>query len=154
MPEVPAAAAREAAVSRPLPAARTTTPARPCGRTRPRLGSAVAAIAVPKAAHRAAADPDRHDLPLATLLGQAERPGEGHNLGTLDPALTRALAATATLSPHTTLCITVTDPDGIAIGHGCAKTSRSGRPARPPDGPSPPLIALRPGSTSPSPPPA
>jgi Domain of unknown function (DUF222) len=81
-------------------------------------------------------------LPLATLLGHAQRPGEGHNLGTLDPALARALAATAALSPRTTVCVTVTDPDGIAIGHGCAKTSRSGRPARPPDGPSPPLIAL------------
>jgi Domain of unknown function (DUF222) len=81
-------------------------------------------------------------LPLATLLGQAERPGEGHGLGTLDPALCRALAATATLSPHTTLCLTVTDPDGIAIGHGCAKTGRPGRLARPPDGPAPPLVAL------------
>ena len=81
-------------------------------------------------------------LPLATLLGQAERPGEGHGLGTLDPALCRALAATATLSPHTTLCITVTDPEGIAIGHGCAKTGRLGSLARPPDGPAPPLVAL------------
>jgi hypothetical protein len=81
-------------------------------------------------------------LPLATLLGQAERPGEGHGLGTLDPALCRALAATATLSPHTTLCLTVTDSDGIAIGHGCAKTGRLGRLARPPDGPAPPLVAL------------
>ena len=81
-------------------------------------------------------------LPLATLLGQAERPGEGHGLGTLDPALCRALAATATLSPHTTLCLTVTDSDGIAIGHGCAKTGRPGRLARPPDGPAPPLVAL------------
>ncbi len=78
-------------------------------------------------------------LPLATLLGQAERPGEGHNLGTLDPALCRALAATAVLSPHTSVCVTVTDPDGIAIGHGCATTSRL---ARPPDGPAPPLVAL------------
>jgi hypothetical protein len=81
-------------------------------------------------------------LPLATLLGQAERPGEGHGLGTLDPALCRALAATATLSPHTTLCVTVTDLHGIAIGHGCAKTGRPGRLARPPDGPAPPLVAL------------
>jgi hypothetical protein len=81
-------------------------------------------------------------LPLATLLGQGERPGEGHGLGTLDPALCRALAATATLSPHTTLCVTVTDHDGIAIGHGCAKTGRLGHLARPPDGPAPPLVAL------------
>ena len=76
-------------------------------------------------------------LPLATLLGHAERPGEGHALGTLDPALTRALAATATLSPHTTVCVTVTDADGIAIGHGCAKVGPPGRLARPPGGTAP-----------------
>jgi hypothetical protein len=75
-------------------------------------------------------------VPLATLLGQAERPGEGHGLGTLDPALCRALATTAALSPHTTVCVTVTDPGGIAIGHGCAASGRPARPpARPPDGP-------------------
>ena len=78
-------------------------------------------------------------FPLATLLGLAERPGEGHALGTLDPALCRALAATAARSPHTTICITVTNADGIAIGHGCVKSSRL---AGPPGGPPPPLAAL------------
>jgi Domain of unknown function (DUF222) len=78
-------------------------------------------------------------LPLATLLGQAERPGEGHGLGTLDPELCRTLAATAARSPHTTICLTVTDRDGIAIGHGCLKPDRH---ARPPDGLAPPLVAL------------
>ena len=78
-------------------------------------------------------------LPLATLLGRAERPGEGHGLGSLDPALTRTLAATAPRSPHTTLCLTVTDPQGIAIGHGCATPARH---AQPPDGPAPPLVEL------------
>jgi hypothetical protein len=78
-------------------------------------------------------------FPLATLLGLAERPGEGHGLGTLDPALCRALAATAARSPHTTICVTVTNPDGIAIGHGCAQP---GRLARPPAGPAPPLAEL------------
>jgi hypothetical protein len=60
-------------------------------------------------------------LPLATLLGLAERPGEGHGLGPLDPDLCRELAAAAIGSPWTRLCVTVTDADGIAIGHGCAK---------------------------------
>jgi hypothetical protein len=78
-------------------------------------------------------------VPLATLLGLAERPGEGHSLGILDPGLCRALAATAALSGHTTVCVTVTDPDGIAIGHGCVK---SGRLAGLPGGPAPPLVAL------------
>jgi Domain of unknown function (DUF222) len=66
-------------------------------------------------------------IPLGTLLGVADRPGEGHGLGPLDPDLCRALAATAANSPHTTLCVTVTDPVGIAIGHGCARADRRRR---------------------------
>jgi hypothetical protein len=66
-------------------------------------------------------------IPLSTLLGLADRPGEGHGLGPLDPDLCRALAATAVNSPHTTLCVTVTDPAGIAIGHGCARADRRSR---------------------------
>jgi hypothetical protein len=76
-------------------------------------------------------------LPLTTLLGLAERPGEGHGLGPLDPDLCRNLAAAAIGSPWTRLCVTVTDPEGFAIGHGCAKPPRnaktrtSGRAAQP-----------------------
>jgi hypothetical protein len=66
-------------------------------------------------------------LPLTTLLGLAERPGEGHGLGPLDPELCRELALAATGSRWTQLCVTVTDPDGIAIGHGCAKAPREPR---------------------------
>ena len=60
-------------------------------------------------------------VPLATLLGLAECPGEGHGLGPLDPDLCRELAVAAVASPMTGLCVTVTDRDGIAIAHGCAK---------------------------------
>ena len=63
-------------------------------------------------------------LPLATLLGLEERPGEGHGLGPLDPQLCRDLAAAATASPWTRLCVTVTDAGGIATGHGCARPAR------------------------------
>ena len=66
-------------------------------------------------------------LPLATLLGLAERPGEGCRLGPLDPDLGRALALAAIGSQDSRLCVTVTDPDGIAIGHGCARAARRGR---------------------------
>lgn len=85
-------------------------------------------------------------LPLATLLGLAERPGEGYRLGPLDPDLCRSLATAAAGSPDSRLCITVTDPDGIAIGHGCARAARRGKrqagkePARP--GPSAGIAAL------------
>jgi hypothetical protein len=65
-------------------------------------------------------------IPLATLLGLASRPGEGHGLGVLDPDLCRDLAAAAIASPRTRLCITVTDRDGIAAWHGCARRGRTG----------------------------
>ena len=66
-------------------------------------------------------------VPLATLLGLADRPGIGHGLGSLDPDLCRELAIAAAGSPHSRLCVTVTDPDGIAIGHGCARATRGGK---------------------------
>ena len=64
-------------------------------------------------------------LPLATLLGLAERPGAAHGLGPLDPALVRDLAATAAGSPHSQWCITITDSQGVAVAHGCAKPART-----------------------------
>jgi Domain of unknown function (DUF222) len=89
-------------------------------------------------------------FPLTTLLGLAGTPGEGHGLGPLDPGLCRTLAATAILSPRTTICLTVTGTHGIAIGHGCAKPGRPRPPAPAPapgtamphGGPAPPLVAL------------
>ena len=71
-------------------------------------------------------------LPLITLLGLADRPGEGHGLGPLDPALVRDLAATAVRSPRSSWCVTITDHDGHAIGHGCAKPARNNKRARSP----------------------
>jgi hypothetical protein len=85
-------------------------------------------------------------MPLSTLLGLAERPGEGHALGPLDPDLCRSLAVTAVNSPHTTICVNITDPDGIAIGHGCAHRGRRKRSAHtrgsPPHSPPGPLASL------------
>ena len=67
-------------------------------------------------------------VPLATLLGLAERPGEIHGFGLLDPPLARDLAAAGAASPRTEVCVTVTSPEGYAIGHGCARPARSPRP--------------------------
>jgi hypothetical protein len=67
-------------------------------------------------------------LPLATLLGLADRPGEGHGLGPLDPDLCRELAVAATGSLWTRLCVTVTDADDITVGHGCARPPGKPRP--------------------------
>jgi hypothetical protein len=60
-------------------------------------------------------------IPLATLLGLADRPGEIGGIGPIDPDLARDLAAAAARSPRSTWCVTVTDPAGHAIGHGCAR---------------------------------
>jgi hypothetical protein len=79
-------------------------------------------------------------IPLATLLGPPRRPGESHGFGPLDPALCRALAALAAASPRTTACVTVTDHNGYAIGHGCLTTGRRRAPL--PGAPDPPLTAL------------
>ena len=65
--------------------------------------------------------------PLDTLLGLAEHPGEAPALGALDPALARDLARAAAQNPKTTWCVTVTDQQGHAIGHGCAKPARTRR---------------------------
>ena len=60
-------------------------------------------------------------VPLATLTGLADRPGELAGIGPVDPWLARDLAAAAARNPKTTWCVTVTDQDGHATGHGCAR---------------------------------
>ncbi len=84
-------------------------------------------------------------IPLATLLGLADRPGEIPGLGPVDPALTRDLARGAAANPRTSYCVTVTDQQGHAIGHGCARPepkhhTRTAEPPepRPPRGHDPP----------------
>ena len=74
--------------------------------------------------------------PLVTLTRLAGRPGELAGLGPVDPWLARDLAAAAAHNPKTTWCVTVTDAEGHAIGHGCARPEPSSHPKR--AGPGPP----------------
>jgi hypothetical protein len=60
-------------------------------------------------------------VPLPTLAGLADRPGELGSLGPVDPWLARDLAAAAARNPRTTWCLTVTDEKGHAVAHGCAR---------------------------------
>ncbi len=60
-------------------------------------------------------------IPLATLLGLAEHPGEAARFGPLDPALARDMATRAATHPATTWCITVTNAHGHPTAHGCAR---------------------------------
>jgi len=77
--------------------------------------------------------------PLVTLAGLADRPGELGGLGPVDPWLARDLAAAAAANPRTTWCLTVTDNQGHAVAHGCARPEPKGHrkragPGPPPDG--------------------
>ena len=60
------------------------------------------------------------------MLGLADRPGEIAGIGPIDPVLARDLAEAAARSPRTAWCVTVTDQDGHAIGHGCARPAPAG----------------------------
>jgi hypothetical protein len=82
-------------------------------------------------------------VPLATLLGLADRPGELPGLGPVDPWLARDLAAASAANPKTSWCLTATDSRGRAAGHACARPEPRSRgpgraqakdPARAPDG--------------------
>ena len=79
-------------------------------------------------------------VPLVTLAGLADRPGELGSLGPVDPWLARDLARAAAANPKTTWCLTVTDSQGHAVAHGCARPEpknhrkRAG-PGPPPEGP-------------------
>jgi hypothetical protein len=60
-------------------------------------------------------------VPVATLLGQAERPGDNRLLGPLDPAMARDLAVAAARSPASRWEVTIVDDHGYAVGHGVAR---------------------------------
>ncbi len=76
-------------------------------------------------------------VPLATVTGLADRPGELGSLGPVDPWLARDLAAAAAANPRTTWCLTVTDGQGHAVAHGCARPEPKSRRTRAGPGPPP-----------------
>ncbi len=69
-------------------------------------------------------------VPLVTLAALADRPGELGGIGPVDPWLARNLAEAAARNPRTTWCVTVTDEQGHAVGHGCARAAPKGRERR------------------------
>ena len=71
-------------------------------------------------------------IPLATLTGLADRPGEISGIGPVDPWLARDLANAAAQNPRSMWCVTVTDEQGHAVGHGCARPEpKSQEPMKP-----------------------
>jgi hypothetical protein len=69
-------------------------------------------------------------VPLVTLAELADRPGQLGGIGPVDPWLARDLAGAAALNPKTTWCVTVTDEQGHAVAHGCARSAPKGRVKR------------------------
>ena len=69
-------------------------------------------------------------IPEATVTRRADRPGELGGIGPIDPDLARDLAAAAARNPRSTWCVTVTDKDGHAVGHGCARPVKRRKPGR------------------------
>ena len=62
-------------------------------------------------------------VPLTTLLGLADAPGESPGYGPLDADTTRLLARTLAGHPATRWQITITSPGGQALAHGTARGS-------------------------------
>ncbi len=60
-------------------------------------------------------------IPLTTLLELGNAPGDAGPFGPLDGAAVRDLARTAAAHPGTRWCLSVTDPEGGAVAHGCAR---------------------------------
>jgi hypothetical protein len=78
-------------------------------------------------------------MPLAAWLGWSEAPGQVPGFGTLDADDSRALAAQLAGHPANQWCITLTDPAGRPIAHGCAKNGPGPAPGPDPRaGPGPP----------------
>ena len=71
-------------------------------------------------------------------------PASSSGLGPVDPWLARDLAAAAARNPKTTWCLTVTDNQGHAIGHGCARPEPKSHRKR--AGPGPPGFCFTPAS--------
>jgi hypothetical protein len=75
-------------------------------------------------------------VPLADLLGLADRPGQLSGIGPIDPWLARDLAAAAARNPRTSWCVTATNEHGHAAFHGCARPEPKPHPeSRSRDGP-------------------
>ncbi|HEY2518682.1 MAG TPA: DUF222 domain-containing protein [Streptosporangiaceae bacterium] len=73
-------------------------------------------------------------VPLSTYLGSGTEPAHVAGFGPIDPALARELSMRAGAHPASRFCLTITGPDGRAIGHGCVP----GRPPGPTTQPGPP----------------
>jgi hypothetical protein len=71
-------------------------------------------------------------MPALAWLGLSDIPGEANGFGALDAGTCRDLATALAAHPATRWCVTLTDRDGRAVAHGCARA-----------GPGPPATGRR-----------
>ena len=69
-------------------------------------------------------------VPLATLLGITDAPGELGSFGPVTAFTARQIATQAMDAPAVRWCVTVTDDTGAPVGHGCARPDRRRRKDR------------------------
>jgi hypothetical protein len=86
-------------------------------------------------------------MPLMAWLGWSQSPGQVPGFGTIDADDSRALAAMLARDRSTTWCLTLTDPAGDPVAHGCARHGPRAGPA-PPAGPAPSAGPAPPADTS------
>ncbi|HET7017073.1 MAG TPA: hypothetical protein VFI65_24335 [Streptosporangiaceae bacterium] len=67
-------------------------------------------------------------MPLATWLGTSDAPGEADGYGPLGAEDCRELAEDLAAGKGVKWCVTLTDLDGRAVAHGCARASPSLKP--------------------------
>ncbi len=60
-------------------------------------------------------------MPASAWLEESDAPGEVAGFGPIDADTCRDLAERLATSPDTPWCLTLTDPDGRAVAHGCAR---------------------------------
>jgi hypothetical protein len=85
-------------------------------------------------------------MPATTWLGLTNTPGDIPGIGPTDASTCRDLAGTLAANPATRWCITLTDANGRAIAHGCARAG-PGPPATTRAGSWPPQVAHATGTT-------
>jgi Domain of unknown function (DUF222) len=84
-------------------------------------------------------------IPASTLLEHGDRAGQLNKLGPVDADLARHLADKIAENQRSTICVTVTGPDGRPVAHACgqparsdpARQTRTRRKPRPPGGTAP-----------------
>jgi hypothetical protein len=77
-------------------------------------------------------------MPLAAWLGLTQSPGDISGFGPASAETCREIADLIAQNPGSRWCLTLTDANGHAVGHGCARRPPPARENQPPAGPDEP----------------